>query len=256
MIDRRPNLASLVVPAPSPSLSEEIRTPLPHTPLVTSPFAAVSPFPRRFSKLHTQAQAPMVMTPDTPSFPIASIEATLTGVKAKRIAWSETQDDLIQSVSHLGSEGSSQGLCSCSRQYLSHPPRPLKNTYPPDSLPPPAAIQEIALQILLHPQWPTSHGLAPTRTRVLELARRNVTEYHQGPKREYVPIMPVAPGRAGPAPAVGMGPALAKRTMRPKLTVGATGPGSLSMNRQADSMDSLYGDAEPGTFSEALRWVD
>lgn len=142
-----------------------------------------------------------------------------------------------------------------SRQYLSHPPRPLKNAYPPDSLPPPVAIEEIALQLLLHPQWPASHGLVATRARVLELARKNVTEYHQGPKREYVPIMPAAAataaGRAGSA--LAMGPALAKRAMRPKLTVGAAGPGSLGMNRQADSMDSLYGDAEPGTFSEALR---
>jgi len=88
---------------------------------------------------------------------------------------------------------------------------------------------------------------------VLELARKNVTKYHQGPKREYVPIMPVTTGRAGPAIAMPMGPGLAKRTVRPKLTVGAAGPGSLCMSRQADSMDSLYGDAEAGTFSEALR---
>ena len=47
-------------------------------------------------------------------------------------------------------------------------------------------------------------------------------------------------------------PPIEPRPIRPKLRV----LGGAKMSRQQHSMDSLYGDAEVGTMSEALRWVD
>ena len=57
-----------------------------------------------------------------------------------------------------------------------------------------------------------------------------------GHKREKSDSLPIIPIQA---------------PVRPKLSV----LGGAKMNRQQHSMDSLFGEEEPQTFSEALRWV-
>ena len=85
----------------------------------------------------------MVMTPDTPSFTIPSIEATLAEAEHKRLAWSESQDELIQSVSHLAprpsrthvipTQSAHSSICRTRRARLRTPTHPTRSLPQPPS---------------------------------------------------------------------------------------------------------------------------
>ncbi|WVW81920.1 hypothetical protein I302_103923 [Kwoniella bestiolae CBS 10118] len=245
---RRPNLPSLTLPATKSSLLmvEDVRTP--HTPNPSTPL----PF----------EQGPMVMTPDTPSFDMKPLEIVLGEKEAAQEDWSEEEDGLLQS-------------------YLAHPPRALRTAYPPGTLPPPSALDEITTHLInsetrkspsidnngftfsttsntkLVNEDITPTGIIPssakwkhswqsTRQRLFDLARKESMHSIGGHRRqESDSIIPL--------PAEEKGDAVMK-PQRPRLAVlCAIGSGGQKMNRQQHSMDSLYGDEKPQTFQEALR---
>ncbi len=132
-------------------------------------------------------------------------------------------------------------------QYLAHPPRPLRSAYPPGSLPPPSAIDEIASQLITSPCWSATRSWSMTRARVFQIARMDSAKLLGGARRQPEPT--VATLRTAPLGSNGVNRVPINAPIRPKLAV----LGGAKMNRQQHSMDSLYGDNEPGTFSEALR---
>ncbi|WVF66143.1 hypothetical protein IAT40_000883 [Kwoniella sp. CBS 6097] len=253
---RRPNLPSLTLPGSKSSflMVEDVHTP--HTP---TPFTPV-PF----------KQGPMVMTPDTPSFELPPLEIMLSGKKSledvrrqdgsgceEDIEWTEDEEGLLQS-------------------YLAHPPRALRNAYPPGTLPPSGALDEITTQLIAHearksppistthrseylsssssgsdftpiaPITSWRHSWASTRQKLFNLARKESMESTGGHRRKESDSMIPSISQIQvqePAEDAKMKPT------RPRLAV----LGGQKMNRQQHSMDSLYGDEQPQTFSEALR---
>ena len=217
----------------------------------------------------------MVMTPDTPCFghDLSSL-CDEDGKNGYDMPFSEGEDELMRSVSgvfrlscpfgdlslapvwRLGAwlfrlcssqlEPSLEGKERNLRQYLSHPPRPLRHNYPPHSLPPPEALEELLLQIRISPQWPNNHSSMQTRARLLELARQRVAEYQSGPKRAPKAVYPMLSSRPSLS---GSG----QQRGQWAFMNNARTSGGFGMSRQGNSMDSLYGDTEPATFSEALR---
>ncbi|OCF36175.1 hypothetical protein I316_02047 [Kwoniella heveanensis BCC8398] len=213
----------------------------------------------------------MVMTPDTPSFELAPLEIMLSGkksledirsqegsVREEDVAWTEDEEGLLQS-------------------YLAHPPRALRTAYPPGTLPPPGALDEITTQLISHethkspplstmyrseymssssssgsditPVGPTTswrHSWSSTRQKLFNLARKESMESTGGHRRKesdsMIPSMSQLQLQE-PAEDAKMKPT------RPRVAV----LGGQKMNRQQHSMDSLYGDEQPQTFSEALR---
>ena len=126
-----------------------------------------------------------------------------------------------------------------------HPPRQLRASYPPGSLPPPNALDEITTQILAvsrssstaassstSTSW--THSWAATRARLFVFAREESMSAIGGHKRDKSESLSIIPM---PAPS------------RPTLGV----LGGATMSRQQHSMDSLYGDEESQGFSETLR---
>nr|XP_018266804.1 uncharacterized protein I303_00782 [Kwoniella dejecticola CBS 10117]OBR88962.1 hypothetical protein I303_00782 [Kwoniella dejecticola CBS 10117] len=231
---RRPNLPSLSLPGPKSSLLmvEDVHTP--HTP---NPFTPL-PF----------EQGPMVMTPDTPSFDMKPLEIVLGEkkciepvVREPEGAWTEEEDGLLQS-------------------YLAHPPRALRNAYPPGTLPPPSAIDEITTHLITSEIPSTSssdsdstpkctiavssgwrHSWTSTRQRLFDLARKESMDAIGGHRRKISDS--IIPPQEDKVDAV-------MKPQRPRLAVLG---GGQKMNRQQHSMDSLYGDEKPQTFQEALR---
>ncbi|KAK8845508.1 hypothetical protein IAR55_006221 [Kwoniella newhampshirensis] len=238
---RRPNLPALCLPGKpsSPSFSEDVHTPMPYTPV---------PFD----------QGPLVMTPDTPSFESSPLDSILPSSKRvfaeegmekiKDGEWTEDEDGLLQS-------------------YLAHPPRPLRTSYPPGTLPPSGALDEITAQIInvearkssfspsvsltslddddVHAVRCVSawrHSLKATRQRLFTIARRESMESTGGHRR--VPSDSIVPSNLP-----GGAPQAVMKAQRPRLAV----LGGSKMDRRQHSMDSLYGDEEPRAFSETLR---
>ncbi|WWD22461.1 hypothetical protein CI109_106952 [Kwoniella shandongensis] len=241
---RRPNLPSLCLPGKltSMSLKEDVHTPMPYTPV---PFE----------------QGPLVMTPDTPSFELSPLDIVLSGSGVKRVFgeersdkasdvdWSEDEDGLLQS-------------------YLAHPPRPLRTSYPPGTLPPPGALDEITTQIItVEARKPSiastsddldeddqgiaslrisswRHSWNATRQRLFTIARRESMESIGGHRR--LPSDSIVPTDL---PLPGAAPQAVMKSQRPRLAV----LGGSKMNRQQHSMDNLYGEEQPPAFSETLR---
>jgi len=121
-----------------------------------------------------------------------------------------------------------------------HPPRPLRTSYPPGSLPPASALDEITTQLLasttsasISSSW--KHSSKSTRSRLFTIARKESMSAVGGHKREISESMSIVP---------------ISKPVRPKLTV----LGSSNMKRQQHGMDSLYADDEPESFSETLRY--
>lgn len=189
----------------------------------------------------------MVMTPDTPSFDIPPFDSTLAGPDSTECgeskSWTEEEDTLILSVSPQSPL--SPSMKTHPPQYLSHPPRPIRTAYPPGSLPPPNAIDELTSLILTSPAWPSHRSFSTTRSRIFDLARKTSAQVLGGPrKREIKEGINMNTGFICNGGRLG-------KLQRPKLTV----LGSANTNRQQHSMDSLYGDSEPGAISEALRYI-
>ncbi|WVQ62565.1 uncharacterized protein L199_000707 [Kwoniella botswanensis] len=251
---RRPNLPSLTLPGTKSSLLmvEDVHTP--HTP---NPFTPL-PF----------EQGPMVMTPDTPSFDMKPLEIVLGEKQVDQEEWTEEEDGLLQS-------------------YLAHPPRALRTAYPPGTLPPPSALDEITTHLINSEtrkspsidndgftfsasasaagvnlsvnEDMTPTGIVPqsgmrwkhtwhsTRQRLFNLARKESMESIGGHRRQESDSIIPLPSQEERGDAV-------MKPQRPRLAVlCATGSGGQKMNRQQHSMDSLYGDEKPQTFQEALR---
>ncbi|WWC66665.1 uncharacterized protein I206_100569 [Kwoniella pini CBS 10737] len=249
---RRPNLPSLSLPGPKSStlMVEDV-----HTPLTPNPFTPL-PF----------EQGPMVMTPDTPSFDMRPIEIVLGEKKCsqqpaseKESHWTEEEVGLMQS-------------------YLAHPPRALRTAYPPGTLPPPNAIDEItthlintetrkspsidsngftfSISALGSPSSSNSdgtpkcivttstgwrHSWDATRQRIFDLARKESMEAIGGHRRKISDsIIPQQEEKCDAS----------MKPQRPRLAVLG---GGQKMNRQQHSMDNLYGEEKPQTFQEALR---
>ncbi|WVQ80276.1 hypothetical protein IAT38_002381 [Cryptococcus sp. DSM 104549] len=231
---RRPALPTLAMPAKQQASHEDVHTPLPFTPV---PFE----------------QGPLVMTPDTATFDLSPLEVVLSGAKrpfggeglefSEDLAWTDYEDGLLQS-------------------YLAHPPRALATSYPPGTLPPPGALDEITSQlidaqarksspvespesedpsIIALPTW--RHSWKATRQRLFTIARLESIESTGGHRRQKSDS--IVPPEAGDA---------VMTSEKPKwMALGAV-DGGFSMNRrQNNSMDSLYGDSKPDGFSEALR---
>lgn len=177
----------------------------------------------------------MAITPDTPSLDLSPMPMTLSPAEDISHGWSDQDDDLLLSV-RIRSFAAPSTPRMLIWQYLSNPPRPLRHAFPPESLPPPEALDEITAQIVSSPDWPLDRSASLTRARLLELARKRVADYQTGRKRDPLVVLPDS--KAG----------MAKKPVRPRL-----GQASFGMSRQQHSMDSLYGDNEAGTFSEALR---
>ena len=83
--------------------------------------------------------------------------------------------------------------------------------------------------------------------RLLELARQRVAEYQSGPKRQHKAVYPLLSSRPSLS---GSGQ---QRGQWAFMNNARRASGGFGMSRQENSMDSLYGDSEPATFSEALR---
>ena len=116
-----------------------------------------------------------------------------------------------------------------------HPPRSVSTAYPPGTLPPPHALDEITTQLVAAP-W--RHSWKATRQRLFDVARKESMSAVGGHKRDKSESMVIAPMMM-PPPA------------RPKLSMS----GSTTMSRQQHSMDLLFADEEPKGFGETLRWV-
>ncbi|KAK4686205.1 hypothetical protein P7C73_g3927, partial [Tremellales sp. Uapishka_1] len=193
---RRPNLPKITLPEEIQqnsvsTLKEDVHTPVPFTPV---PYA----------------QGALVMTPDTPHFSHASNASAGKREREQAVSeppteeWTEDEDGVLQS-------------------YLLHPPRPLATTYPPGSLPPPGAIDEIASQVLDRQEtW--IHSWTSIRQRLFDVARRASRESIGGVREKD------------------------RKPARPTLSVLGQG-----MSRQQHSMDGLLGDDLTVGFSEALR---
>ncbi|ORX34728.1 hypothetical protein BD324DRAFT_652987 [Kockovaella imperatae] len=239
--DRRPvHLTNLVVPSQRSDLSaDSLHTPVPCTPI---PFEPV----------------PLVMTPDTPAFNLEledEVKPRISGTSP----WTDAEDALIAS-------------------YLNHPPRPLRNVYPPNSLPPPAALDELTTQLSNLSTWSSSRTWRSTRSRFLDIAQKNSASFYAGSRKRQscenrasarelfvsplgngnldvtpVPMskggMDITPMSRDPEEVIRQVPPIEPRAVRSKLRV----LGGAKMSRQQHSMDSLYGDAEVGTMSETLR---
>ncbi|WVR03533.1 hypothetical protein IAU60_000525 [Kwoniella sp. DSM 27419] len=250
---RRPDLPSLLMPSyrSSRKVAEDVHTPL--TPSASS--VNLIPF----------QQGAMVMTPDTPSFDLPPFDLSLGGKGPKAISsgihpgedleWTEDEDGLLQS-------------------YLAHPPRALRHSYPPGTLPPPGALDEITTQLItteMRRSPPAAHARSSTfflgssndsdsdntpigfpsawrhswdatRQRLFTVARKESMESTGGHRRKISDS--IIPSLAQlPVEDVKM------RASRPRLAV----LGGQSMNRQQHSMDSLYGDEQPQEISETLR---
>ncbi|WVQ93771.1 hypothetical protein IAU59_000849 [Kwoniella sp. CBS 9459] len=256
---RRPNLPSLTMPGSKSSflMVEDVHTP--HTP---TPFTPV-PF----------KQGPMVMTPDTPSFELSPLEIMLSGKKSLEEIKSQNEESCEEDADWTEDE---EGLL---QSYLAHPPRALRTAYPPGTLPPPGALDEITTQLISHetrksPPLATTHrseylpssssseydltpvGLvstwrhswASTRQKLFNLARKESMESTGGHRRKESDSM-VPSLRQIQAQAHEIAEDAKMKPTRPRLAV----LGGQKMNRQQHSMDSLYGDEQPQTFSEALR---
>ncbi|WWC85917.1 uncharacterized protein L201_000787 [Kwoniella dendrophila CBS 6074] len=253
---RRPNLPTLTLPGSkfSSLIVEDVQTP--HTP---NPFTPL-PF----------EQGPMVMTPDTPSFDMKPLEIILgensfssqMANDEKELDWTEEEEGLLQS-------------------YLAHPPRALRTAYPPGTLPPPSALDEITTHLITSearkspstnndndefifttkskknggdspssdegtpkcvlPRTAWRHSWNSTRLRLFNLARKESIQSIGGHQRKESDS--IIPREEEKVDAV-------MKPSRPRLAVLG---GGQKMNRQQHSMDSLYGDEKPQTFQEALR---
>lgn len=248
----------------------------------------------------------MAMTPDTPSFNL-SLDALMGKTSLKdELPWTEDEDGIIQTVSvccplpwisclvygvkrsvlsrafgvpNAGAQDQALTTIrseSTDAQYIAHPPRPLSTTFPPGTLPPPGAIDELTSQLIaLESQAPKRkwrHGWTATRERIFTIARRESMRAVGGHRRlpsesriltstnntasatnnagSLAPLNVDASSAGTPTLSNGGDFGEAPPTVRPKLSVLGG-----NVSRQQHSMDSLYGDAEPQTFEEALRWV-
>ncbi|CAD6571711.1 MAG: hypothetical protein TREMPRED_000356 [Tremellales sp. Tagirdzhanova-0007] len=219
---RRPNLPAISLPSQIQTkslLAEDVHTPIPFTPI---PYSSI-PF----------NQVPLVMTPDTPHFTLPPLDVAVAAIRSNDavadnidVPWTDDQDGILQS-------------------YLMHPPHQLRTSYPPGSLPPPNALDEITTQILAmsrpSPSAASSststawkHSWESTRARLFGIARAESMSAIGGHKRDKSESLTIIPIPA---------------SMQPKLSV----LGGASMNRQQHSMDSLYGEENSQGFSETLR---
>ncbi|WRT63731.1 uncharacterized protein IL334_000654 [Kwoniella shivajii] len=259
---RRPNLPSLTLPGSKSSLLMVQDVLTPHTP---QPFTPL-PF----------EQGPMVMTPDTPSFDLNPMEIILGDkqspghiIEDNESEWTEEEQGVLQS-------------------YLAHPPRALRTAYPPGTLPPPDALDEITNHLINSEtrKSPTTtrnqlglgttsyngsenlngdgvdtsngkvtlkwkHSWNETRQKLFNLARQESMESIGGHRRkESDSIIPSAKELFDMEQQRQQerNDAVMK-PQRPRLAV----LGGQKMNRQQHSMDNLYGDEKPQTFQEALR---
>ncbi|ORY34200.1 hypothetical protein BCR39DRAFT_596906 [Naematelia encephala] len=133
---RRPNLPALSLAIAKRTASDSLHTPNPFTQV---PFVDVS-------------LAPLVMTPDTPSFPSIDERAQNAGDDA----WTEDEEGILQS-------------------YLSAPPR----TYPPGSLPPASVLDKMTSELIARPGW--QHAWTQTRARLFLIARQETMGHAQHP---------------------------------------------------------------------------
>ncbi|OXG30215.1 hypothetical protein C367_01890 [Cryptococcus neoformans Ze90-1] len=232
---RRPDLPTLSFSAMQPPMSEDVHTPLPGTPI-----------PIEQASLNNYPYDPLMMAPDIPA-----VELAVNLTKTKR----SLEDDASSSTESLDFEhetwtddedGLLQGFLLC-------PPRPLNIAYPPSALPPPAALDEITSQVLetqSRKDLPTSsrspksfwhHTWKSTRQRLFLIARRESMSAIGGHRRQKSDSV---------IPAV-------KKQENAKLKDGKRSLIDLKAGRvgrhQNDSMDSLFGNEQPGELSETLR---
>lgn len=224
---RRPDLPTLSFSAMQSAMSEDVHTPLPGTPIPLE-------------------QDPLMMTPGIPAVELAANLA-----KTKR----SLDDDASGSTESLDFEhekwtDDEDGLL---QGFLLRPPRRLNIAYPPSALPPPAALDEITSQVIESQSRkdPSSSSRSPksfwhhtwrsTRQRLFLIARRESMSAIGGHRRQKSDSV---------IPAV-------KRQENIKLKEGKESLIALKGGRvgrhQNDSMDSLFGNEQPGKLSEALR---
>ncbi|KAL7418814.1 hypothetical protein Q5752_006498 [Cryptotrichosporon argae] len=239
---RRPNLPSLQLPTArhGPATAVDgFHTPI-HTPL------SATYTPAHFSHA-------MVMTPDTPAFDLAPLSALLLDTDSCKAPFLSAVSAAMSSSS---SSCASSALSDADRtftdaedgtiqSYLLHPPRPIRTAYPPGTLPPPGALDEITSQLVATEMakgvW--RHSWRATRDRVFAIARQESMDSVGGLARPRL----AAHTRSEPATSTSTdaaGTGLAERLAL----------GGFAMNRQQHSMDSLYGDDAPAAgLSEAMR---
>ncbi|ADV24960.1 hypothetical protein I305_02283 [Cryptococcus gattii E566] len=227
MPPRRPDLPTLSFSTIQPIMSEDVHTPLPGTPISIE-------------------QGPLMMTPDIPAVELGAMltrrkrsleddaSSTTESLDFEHEKWTDDEDGLLQG-------------------FLIHPPHPLNIAYPPSALPPPAALDKITSQVIesqSRKDLPSSasspksfwhHTWRSTRQRLFLIARQESMSAIGGHRRQKSDSV---------IPAV-------KKEETAKLKEGKRSLNDLKGGRvgrhQNDSMDSLFGNEQPGELSETLR---
>ncbi|WVN91013.1 uncharacterized protein L203_106259 [Cryptococcus depauperatus CBS 7841] len=210
---RRPELHTISIP----TLEDSNSTEQVHTPVSSTSIP-----------IH---EGPLFMTPST-----SNLDTSLDMVLGTKRPFDIEKNDACQEEEWTDNEdGLLQG-------YLVHPPYPLDVKYVPFTLPPPAALDEITTQVFQNrsrnrsPTSPTKrawkHSWKATRQRLFQIARAESLAAVGGHRRRKSDSVVPAPGQ------------LEKKGQH-------SGP---RLNKHLnDSMDSLFGDEQPGRFSETLR---
>lgn len=224
---KRPDLPTLSFSAIQPIMSEDVHTPLPGTPISIE-------------------QSPLMMTPDIPAVELGAMlsrrkrsleddaSSTTESLDFEDEKWTDDEDGLLQG-------------------FLMHPPHPLNIAYPPSALPPPAALDKITSQVIesqsrkdlsssaSSPKSFWHHTWRSTRQRLFLIARQESMSAIGGHRRQKSDSV---------IPAV-------KKEETAKLKEGKRSLNDLKGGRvgrhQNDSMDSLFGNEQPGELSETLR---
>lgn len=207
-----------------------------------------------------------MMTPDIPAVELGAMlsrrkrsleddaSSTTGSLDFEDEKWTDDEDGLLQGVSTktcVRSERSIRLLTD--HQFLMHPPHPLNIAYPHSALPPPAALDKITSQVIesqsrkdlsssaSSPKSFWHHTWRSTRQRLFLIARQESMSAIGGHRRQKSDSV---------IPAV-------KKEETAKLKEGKRSLNNLKGGRvgrhQNDSMDSLFGNEQPGELSETLR---